>query len=149
VARGEVAAARDPRRLGVALLPRPRLQVAGAIGAARAAHVQLHAEPLAQRRAVGRVRCGGLAQAVVDVQRGDILGARDPDGEVEQADRVASAREQHEHGPAGLEQSLRADLFDQVGHGSTRLATKSSAAVSPAMSPVDASARERRTWRRT
>ena len=79
--------------------------------------MQLDAEPLAQRRAVGLVRAGLLAQPVVAVQRGDVRGAGDPDGDVEQADRVAAAREQHEHPPAGLQQPGRGDALEQVGHG--------------------------------
>ncbi len=64
--------------------------------------VQGHAEPLAQRGAVFGVARRGLAQPVVDVQRRHLPAQ--PDGEVEQADRVAAAGQQHEYGSAGGEQ---------------------------------------------
>ena len=83
---------------------------------ARAAHVQLDAEPFAQGRAVRRVGAGLLAQAVVEVQRGDVRGPGDPDGDVEQADGVAAAREQHEHRAPGLEQPGGAYALEQVSH---------------------------------
>ena len=69
VAGGDVGVALrgQPRRLGVAGVARPRLQVA--LGPARAVDAERHAEPLAQRGAVGGVLGGRVAQAVVDVQR--------------------------------------------------------------------------------
>ncbi len=79
--------------------------------------MQLGAEPLAELRAVGLVRAGLLAQPVVAVQRGDLRGAGDPHGDVEQADRVAAAREQHEHPLPRREQPGRGDALEQVGHG--------------------------------
>ena len=60
-------ARRQPRRLGVADVARPGLEVA--LGAARAVDVERHAEPRAQRLAVRGVLGGRVAQAVVDVQR--------------------------------------------------------------------------------
>ena len=69
VAGGDVGVALlgEPRRLGVADVARPRLQVA--LGPARAVDGERHAEALAQRGAVRRVGRRGVAQAVVDVQR--------------------------------------------------------------------------------
>ena len=114
VAGGDVAAGRELRRGGVAGVARPRLEVPRARGPARAAQLERHAEPLAQRRAVrgvvGRLR----PQPVVAVQRGHRLRARDPHREVEQADAVAPAREEHHDRAAGREQAARADGLEQV-----------------------------------
>ena len=101
VAGGDVGVAleREPRRLGVALVARPRLQVA--LRARRAVDGERHAEPLAERAAERLVPVGGVAQPVVDVQRPDRGRARDAHGEVEQADGVRPARDQHDDGAAG------------------------------------------------
>ena len=107
VAGGDVGAALrgEPRRLGVAGVARPRLQVA--LRPTRAVDGQRHAEALAQRGAVGGVLGRRFAQAVVDVQRGRRPG--DPRGEVEQADGVGAAREQHHDGRARPQQALLAE----------------------------------------
>ena len=86
-----VALGGEPFGLGVAHLARPRLDVA--VRRARAVHEQLDAEALADRAAVRLVGVGlGAAQPVVDVQRADDVGHV----HVEQAGRVAAAREEHE-----------------------------------------------------
>ena len=104
MAGGDVALG-EPQRLGVADVARPGLEVA--LGAARAVDVQRHAQPGAQRLAVRGVLGGGVAQAVVDVQRGH--RAAHPQREVEQADRVRPAGEQDEHRGARPQQPLLAD----------------------------------------
>ena len=113
-----VALRGEPGRLGVAGVARPRLQVA--LRPARAVDRQRHAEPLAQRGAVGGVLGGGVAQAVVDVQRA--RRARDPHREVEQADRVRPAGEQHDDRRARAQQALLADerLEAHAGTGRAR-----------------------------
>ena len=66
------------------------------------------------------VGVGGAAQAVVGVHGGDRLGAGDPHREVEQAGRVAPAREHHHDRPVAGEQPVGADLLEH--HASARLA---------------------------
>ena len=99
-----VAPPGEPRRLGVADVARPGLEVA--LGPAR------HGRPRAGRRAARTARAQwlgvgrrGVAQAVVDVQRAHVAG--DPHREVEQADRVAPAGEQHDDRAPGPQQALR------------------------------------------
>ena len=75
--------------------------------------MQRDAEPLAQRGAVRLVGAGRRAQPVVAVQRLDGR-RREPHGDVEQADGVAPAGEQHEHRPPGAQQAARADALEQV-----------------------------------
>ena len=81
---------------GVAGVARPRLQVAGALRAPRALDLELHPQLLAELGAVALVLAGVVAQAVVDVERGDLVGAERPHRQVEQADRVAPAGEQRD-----------------------------------------------------
>ena len=119
VAGGDVAAAGEPRRGGVARVARPRLQVAGALGPARALHVKRDAEPLAQRGAVRLVAGRLRAQPVVAVQRLDVPRAGDPHRDVEQADRVAPAGEQHDaRGGPGASRPPARTRFEQVAHPS-------------------------------
>ena len=111
------AAARDERRgLGVARVARPGLQVVRAGRPARAVDVQLDAERVAQRGAVRLVAGRAVAQPVVAVQRGDVPGPGEADGDVEQAHRVPPAREQHEHRLPGRQQPAGPDAREQVGH---------------------------------
>jgi hypothetical protein len=76
--------------------------------------LEADAEPVAQRAAVLLVAGRAVAQPVVDVQRAYPRGTRQPDGDVEQADRVASARQQHDDRRAGGQQAGRADALDEV-----------------------------------
>ena len=76
--------------------------------------MELDAEPLAQVRAMTLVGAGRFTQAVVAVQRGDVRATGDPDGEVEQADRVAAAREEHEHRPRRPQQPGRRHSLEQI-----------------------------------
>jgi hypothetical protein len=78
------------------------------------AHRQLDAEISAQIYAERRVRRRIGAQAVVDVQRAHV--AARSHGEIEQADRVAAAREQHQHRRAEYEQPAGPDARLD-GHG--------------------------------
>ena len=78
--------------------------------------VERDAEPRAQRRAVRLVAVGLGAQAVVDVQRAHGVRPDERRGDVEQADRVAAAREQHDDRAPRLEQARRGDALEQV-HG--------------------------------
>ena len=90
---GRVVAGRHPLGKRVARLPGAVLEVA-ALGQRDPFGGQPDPEPLAQGAAEGLVLVRPVAQPVVDVQRRD-LGA-EPEGDVEQGDRVAAAREQHE-----------------------------------------------------
>jgi hypothetical protein len=74
--------------------------------------MELDAQPLAELGAVALVGVGRVAQPVVAVQRRDLPGTRDPHREVEQADRVAAAREQDQHLAAGLQQARRGDALE-------------------------------------
>ena len=116
-----VALRGQPRRLGVAGVARPRLQVA--LRPLRPVDRQLHAQPRAQRLAVRRVLGRRVAQPVVDVQRGRRPG--DPHGQVEQAHRVGAAGEQHDDRRARPQQALLADLRLEA-HAGTGLARNSS-----------------------
>ena len=127
--RGDVAVGREPPRGAVALFARPRLDVAD--GIARALDVERHAELLAQRCAMGLVAVGLRAQPVVAVQRADVLGSRDPHGDVEQADRVAAAGEQDQHRPARLEQPAGADAREEIAHSPSPATNSSVGSLNP------------------
>ena len=58
------------------------------------------------------VGVGVLAQAVVDVQRGDLSGAEQAHRQVEQADRVAPAGEHRDERRPLREQALGADRVE-------------------------------------
>ena len=90
----------DRRR--VAHVPRPRLQVARlALLPAHAHDLKLHPQLLAQGRTVALVRVGlRSAQPVVHVQRPHAALPPERDRHIEQADRVAAARE-HRHDRVG------------------------------------------------
>ena len=119
---GRGVAGRKPRaarggeaRAGAeAHVARPGLQVAGVLGPARGEDLERDAELRAQRAAERLVAAGLGAQAVVDVQRAHGAGAREPHRDVEQADRVAPARQQDDDGPAGRQQAGRPDALEQV-----------------------------------
>ena len=120
-----------PRRLGrrrVAHVARPRLQVAGSVAGPRGTvHGERHAEALAQRAAVRLVLVGLLAQAVVDVQGAHRALQRDR--HVEQADRVAPARQQHHDVCPGAQQAGGPHAVEQVlSHRRSAEATNSSVA---------------------
>ncbi len=90
------------------------LKVAGG-GQVDPLDVQWHAQPLAQLVAEQLVRIGALAQAVVDVQRAH--ARPEAHGDVEQADRVAAAGEQHQQRTAGLDQAAGARRLERsLGH---------------------------------
>ena len=118
-----VALEREPRRLAVALVARPRLHVP--LWAARAVDGQRHAEALAERAAERLVLACRVAQPVVDVQRGHGGRARDPHREVEQADGIRAARDEHDDGAAGGEQAAVAHVRLEA-HASARPARNSS-----------------------
>ena len=86
--------------------------------------LELDAEPGAERAAVLLVAGRAVAQPVVDVQRADRLGAREPDGDVEQADRVAPAGQQHDDRRAGGQQAGRADALEEVHAFESRVGPK-------------------------
>ena len=73
-----------------------------------------HAEPLAQLAAEALVAVGVVAQPVVDVQGAHRVGPGDPHGEVEQADGVAPAGEQHHHRPPCAQEPVGADAGLEV-----------------------------------
>jgi hypothetical protein len=102
-------------RRAVADIARPALDVAFRPPGVH--DVERHGEPVAQRRAVGRVVRGVGPEPVVDVQRAHV--GREPHREVEQADRVAAAGEQDEHrlGEQATGAHPRLDRR-RAGHGS-------------------------------
>ena len=55
------------------------------------------------------VAARGVAQPVVEVQRNQPVAAGDLDGDVEQADGVAAAREQHDAAAPAYQQPARRD----------------------------------------
>jgi hypothetical protein len=104
--RGQLPAGRVPG------LARPGLHVAGRLP--RPAQLEGSAEPLAQCGAERRVVRGRVAQPVLAMQRGDVRGAGDPDREVEQADGVAPAGEEHDDRAPGREQAAGPHGVDEV-----------------------------------
>jgi hypothetical protein len=100
----------------VAQLARPRLQVAARrLGRALGAdHLELHPQPLAQPRAVALVLVGLRAQAVVDVQSAERLGAAHGERDVEQAGRVAPPGDEGDDRLLAREHAARADGFAQL-----------------------------------
>ncbi len=51
------------------------------------------------------------------MQRARGFGAGEPHGDIEQADRVTTSREQHDDGHPGAQQTGRADALEQVHAG--------------------------------
>jgi hypothetical protein len=87
------------------------------------ADLERDAQPRAQLRAVRLVLGRRVAQAVVDVQRGDRVTAGQADREVEQADRVAPARQQDGDRRARREQAGGAHArLDRRDRAHSRLA---------------------------
>ena len=107
----------EPRRLPVAHLPRPCLDVAARWPGP--ANLECGAQPFGERRAVRLVHVRLLTEAIVDVQGRHRAG--EADGQIEQADRVASARQQHDD--RAREQAAGADALLDDAHGALGGAT--------------------------
>ena len=131
------AGEREPGGRGVALVARPGLQVAALRRRRRALDGQLDPHARAQVRAEPRVVVALGPQPVVEVQRAYGVRAGDPHRQVEQADRVLAAGEQHDDRRAGDEQPARADpRLDRGGgggraHGARRARKSSSGREKP------------------
>ena len=100
------------------------LEIAAALTQLHALDDQPGAEPLAQRAHERLVLVGSGTQPVVDVKRQ--YTRPQAQGHVEQAHRVAAAREQHQQRLAGAHQAaLAGDLQSPVAHGTTRASSGS------------------------
>jgi hypothetical protein len=97
----------------VANVSRPSLNVAIARGS-RSLDRELDAECLAEIAAELFVIAGLVTKSVVDVQRAHIGPATDFNCEVEQANRIAPAREADNDALASFEQSAAADPLKQL-----------------------------------
>src|SRR5271154_1070554 len=123
VARGDetVALEREALGLAVAQLPRPPLPVAPALldwagggGSLHADHLDGDAELLAEGGTVALLLLGAAAQPIVDMQSGDVVGAAEGNGDVEQADRISAAREHGDDGAIAREQPSGADKLAEL-----------------------------------
>jgi hypothetical protein len=68
---------------------------------------------------VALIGVGSVAQPVVDVEGCDGLRATDPNRDVEEAGRVAAAREQYQHGTPCGQEPLRGDAVNEVLRGTS------------------------------
>ena len=114
MARGHVGAPleRQLRRRAVALRRAPTPGGFRA-SARRAAHLERHAEPLAQLPAVALVASAAVAQAVVDVQRADRVAPGDADRE---SSRQVESRPPESSTSTGRPGASRPSDADRVEH---------------------------------